>query len=408
MRIALLSEHASPLADLGGVDADGENIAIAHVARCLVEEGHEVDVLTRRDAPRQPPVVTMLPGLRVLHLDAGPAGFVRDEDLPRWMPAFAAACLEACSQGLRYDVVHADSPRSAQVAALLKRRLGLPFVMNASPSDPDGDDIADDTEEGIEDEADAVVNYRAFTGFDPLAFAPMSRAEARSAAAIAPDAFVVLQRGCAQPRDGGENVLRAFALLGADARLVIAFDDVAGDQLPCSLECQRLAAIARRLGVAARVDFLGRGDAESRRRLACAANVFVSTPWHAPLGASPLQAMACGTPVIAADAGGEQHAVLDGVTGFLVPSNDPAALAVHLGYLHDHPALARALGLAGLRRARTMFTWEAVAAQLAETYRQLLPTLPRADGSGRRSHLRLVPRERGLGTTSSSAGLAGR
>jgi hypothetical protein len=50
MRIALISEHASPLAALGGVDAGGQNIYVAHVAQCLVDEGHTVDVFTRRDS----------------------------------------------------------------------------------------------------------------------------------------------------------------------------------------------------------------------------------------------------------------------------------------------------------------------------------------------------------------------
>jgi glycosyl transferase family 4 len=73
LRIALISEHASPLAPLGGTDAGGQNVYAAHVARCLAAKGHEVDVLTRRDAPQLPAAVDVRPGMRVLHIDAGPA-----------------------------------------------------------------------------------------------------------------------------------------------------------------------------------------------------------------------------------------------------------------------------------------------------------------------------------------------
>src|SRR5687767_10051909 len=91
MRIALISEHASPLATLGGVDAGGQNIYVANVAQCLARAGHHVDVLTRRDSPHLPQVVDLRPGARVIHIDAGPASFVPKEKLLAYMPAFARA-----------------------------------------------------------------------------------------------------------------------------------------------------------------------------------------------------------------------------------------------------------------------------------------------------------------------------
>src|SRR5688572_24229136 len=129
MRIALISEHASPLAVLGGVDSGGQNIYVAHVARCLVDEGHTVDVFTRRDDPAQAPVVYVSPRLRVLHIPAGPPEFVPKEALLRWMPDFADACERLCDAGLHYDLVHANFFMSGWVALQLKRRLGLPFVI---------------------------------------------------------------------------------------------------------------------------------------------------------------------------------------------------------------------------------------------------------------------------------------
>ena len=122
MRIALISEHASPLAAIGGIDAGGQNIYVAHVAECLVKQGHTVDVFTRRDSEDQAAVVYVKPGLRVLHVPAGPACFVPKEQLLQYMPQFAEACIALCRAGLHYDVVHANFFMSGQVALQLGLR----------------------------------------------------------------------------------------------------------------------------------------------------------------------------------------------------------------------------------------------------------------------------------------------
>jgi D-inositol-3-phosphate glycosyltransferase len=96
--------------------------------------------------------------------------------------------------------------------------------------------------------------------------------------------------------------------------------------------------------------------------------VFVTTPWYEPFGITPLEAMACGTPVIGAAVGGIKHSVIDGVTGYLVPPKAPRVLAERIAYLQDNPVLGRALGRAGIRRVRTRFTWARVAAELADIY----------------------------------------
>jgi hypothetical protein len=104
----------------------------------------------------------------------------------------------------------------------------------------------------------------------------------------------------------------------------------------------------------------------------CAADVFVTTPWYEPFGITPLEAMACGRPVIGAAVGGIKHTVVDEVTGYLVSPNDPAALAERLARFHRNPELARAFGRAGIRRVRSSFTWRKVAMDLARVYATVL------------------------------------
>src|SRR3954467_11044082 len=130
LRIAMISEHASPLATLGGVDAGGQNVYVDQIARRLAAAGHRVDVFTRRDSPDLAECVPLAPGVRVVHVPAGPLEEVAKEDLLPYMPAFTDWMTRFVEQGpAPYDVVHANFFLSALVAADLKLRLGLPFVV---------------------------------------------------------------------------------------------------------------------------------------------------------------------------------------------------------------------------------------------------------------------------------------
>ena len=400
LRIALISEHASPLAALGGVDAGGQNIYVANVARCLARAGHHVDVLTRRDSADLPPVVDMRPGARVIHIDAGPARFVPKEQLLGHMPQFARASERLLRNSLPYDVVHANFFMSGLVAHKLKQKLGLPYVMTfhalglvrrehqkeADAFPPERIEI----ERTLVRHADAIVaecpqdridlmrlydaeRHRLSMvpcGFDHEEFAPMSRAQARAALSLDPNEFIVLQLGRLVPRKGIDNVIRAMAHLpaGVPARLLVVGGDAPTPDERLTPEIGRLRRVAREAGVANRVTFTGQRQRHALRAYYAAANVFVTTPWYEPFGITPLEAMACGTPVVAARVGGLQYTVQDGATGWLVPPHDPAALAERIAHLHANPWSAARLGRGGLARARSLFSWERVANELAEVY----------------------------------------
>ncbi len=132
-RVAMISEHASPLATIGGVDAGGQNIYVAHTARHLANLGYAVDIFTRRDNEDLPDVVDWLPGIRVLHVRAGPASFVRKESLLPYMAQFARTVVDhakiARDFGEPYAVCHAHFFMSGLVARRLKQALGIPFVV---------------------------------------------------------------------------------------------------------------------------------------------------------------------------------------------------------------------------------------------------------------------------------------
>jgi len=406
MRIALISEHASPLADVGGVDAGGQNVYVAQVARWLVREGHQVDVFTRRDGAGQG-IVHLRPGLRVIHVPAGPASHVPKEQLLAHMPEFARQMLDFCSREDGYDVVHANFFMSGYVGLHVKQAFGWPLVTTfhalglVRRQHHGRDDGFPEARIAIEqllarrsdlviaecpqDAADLMQLYGADVrrlavvpcGFDPGEMAPVDRQQARTALRIARDAFVVLQLGRLVPRKGIDNVVRALGLLrrshGVDGRLLVVGGEAEHPDESCTPEIGRLRRIAEEEGVAPHVHFTGRRGRADLRLYYGAADVFVTTPWYEPFGITPLEAMACGVPVVGSRVGGIKYSVRNGVTGFLVPPRDPRALARRLGYLHRHRAHADALGRAGLRRARAAFTWERVARQLAQAYLSVIP-----------------------------------
>jgi D-inositol-3-phosphate glycosyltransferase len=399
MRIAMISEHASPLAAIGGVDSGGQNIYVAHVARCLVEQGHEVDVFTRRDDPSLAPVVHVRDGLRVVHVTAGPHAFVEKERLLEHMPEFARFCEAWLRTAPRHDVIHANFFMSGWVGLRLKEIFGLPLVTtfhalglvrrehqkeaDAFPAE------RIDIERALARSSDRIVAecpqdrmdlerlYGADParmalvpcGFDAQEFAPSPRADARERLGIAQDEFMVLQLGRMVPRKGVETVVRAMACppcIGMRLHVVGGDCDVADPTR--TPEIGRLIKVARECGVADRVAFEGRRSRTQLRDWYAAADVFVTVPWYEPFGITPLEAMACARPVVGSAVGGVKYSVLDGITGLLVPAKEPAALAGALGALRDDPARAAAMGEAGLRRARTEFTWDGVARRLAEVF----------------------------------------
>ena len=401
MRIAMISEHASPLAAIGGVDSGGQNVYVDQVARHLVALGHEVDVFTRRDDEALATVVDVVPGLRVVHVAAGPRAFVPKEELLAHMPEFARFCEAWLRTAPRYDVIHANFFMSGWVGLRLKEAFGLPLVTTfhalglVRREHQKEADAFPEARIGIErllaahsdrivaecpqDRSDLVRLYDADPrclamvpcGFDSGEFEPIARAEARARLGIPADEFMVLQLGRMVPRKGIETVVRALAQPAcAGMRLRVVGGDCAPADPERTPEIGRLTAVARECCVDDRVVFEGRRPRPELKWWYAACDVFVTTPWYEPFGITPLEAMACARPVVGSAVGGVQYTVRDSVTGLLVPPKDPAALADALAALRADPALAAAMGAAGLARARSDFTWDGVARSLAEVFAQ--------------------------------------
>lgn len=413
-RVALISEHASPLATPGGVDSGGQNVYVGQVARHLAALGWTVDVFTRRDAVEPATIVPWAPGVRVIHVPAGPPEPVRKEDLLPFMPEFSAwmrRFRDGRRRGLaRYGLVHANFFLSALVGCDLKRDLGLPLVVTfhalgrVRRRHQGGADSFPLARLAIEDqavaEADRVIAecpqdaldlrqlYAAPAerletipcGFDPEEFGPMPRALARGRLGLDPHEPVLLQLGRMVPRKGVDTVIQALARLrrrhGVAARLLIVGGDSREPDPAHTSEIGRLQRIAAEEEVTDVVRFVGSRRRDELRQYYCAADLFVSTPWYEPFGITPVEAMACGTPVVGSAVGGIKTTVQDGRTGLLVPPRDPDALANRLAELLCDDRRRLAFGQRAIRRANRFYTWERVAHKIADVYEHVLATVP--------------------------------
>jgi D-inositol-3-phosphate glycosyltransferase len=418
VRIGLISEHASPLAILGGADSGGQNVYVGQVAKHLAGLGYEVDVFTRRDAPDLPEVVAWAPGARVVHITAGPARFVRKEELLPHMDAFTLGILRfARRDGLHYDLYHANFWMSGLVALNLKEIEGTPFAVTfhalgrvRRKHQGKADEFPDERfevedrvvagadciiAECTQDRQDLLDLYGADparivvvpAGFDPGEFWPVDKVKARRVLGLPQDEQIVLQLGRMVRRKGVANVIRAFARLAngdgrrrESLRLVVVGGESDEPDPRATPEIGRLQAIAREEGVADRVLFVGRRGRDMLPYFYSASDVFVSTPWYEPFGMTPLEAMACARPVIGAEVGGIKYTVRDGETGYLVPPRDPDALAERLETLLGSPELLESMGRRALERATELFTWERVAKSLAAAYQAMLA--PAASAAG--------------------------
>ena len=169
-------------------------------------------------------------------------------------------------------------------------------------------------------------------------------------------------------RKGIGNVIQALAQL-PDTELVVAGgpprDELGGDP-----EAERLLRIADAHGVADRVELRGRVGRADLPALLRSADVVVCAPWYEPFGIAPLEAMACGIPVVATAVGGQIDSVVHDLTGVHVPPRDPAALAAALRALLADPARRRELGAAGARRAAERYGFDRIAAATRAVYRE--------------------------------------
>ncbi|MDX3104034.1 glycosyltransferase [Nonomuraea angiospora] len=383
MKIDLISEHADPLAPVGGVDSGGQNVHVAELARALAGRGHTVVVHTRRSSERQPGSVIMAPGVTVEYVTAGPPVPLPKDELPPYLGEFAERLADRWAASPP-DVVHAHFWMSGQAA--LQAAGGVPVVQTFHAlgtvkrrwqGDADTSPAHRiDTERAIGRRADAVL---ATCGDEVAELRAMGVPERRIAvvpcgvdlSVFRPDGPVapgtggkmILSIGRLVPRKGVDTVIRALRRI-PDADLVIAGGGEDDE------EAVRLYELARAYGLERRVHVIGSVPREHVPALMRSADVLVAVPWYEPFGMVAIEAMACGVPVVASAVGGHLDTVAG--CGVLVPPRRPRALARALSDVLDHPRRRAELAAAGALRARERYGWARVAELTEAVYTQVV------------------------------------
>ena len=396
MRISMVSEHASPLAVLGGADAGGQNVYVAAVSAELGRRGHQVVVHTRRTDPDVPRRVSFAPNVVVDHVDAGPAREIPKDDIWPHVSAFADD-LRAQFAIDQPQIVHAHFWMSGIAALDATRGTGIPVAQtfhalgvvkrrHQGPADTSPTDRLA-AEQRIVDEVDRIVatcseeafelrtmgrdmrrvsvvpcgvNLDNFGPDGPVADLPHTR----------PHRIVTVSR--LVPRKGVDTVVEALPHL-PDTELVVVGGPPAAE-LDDDAEVARLRGIAGAEGVADQVRFLGARERHEVAEVLRTADLLVTMPWYEPFGIVPLEAMACGLPVVTSAVGGMVDTVVDRVTGFHVPPRDATALAETLRQLLDDPEWRAELGRAGIDRVHSRYTWDHVTEALQAAYDDTIST----------------------------------
>lgn len=389
MRIAMISEHASPLSALGGVDAGGQNAHVAELAAALAAHGHEVRVYTRRDDAALPDTVTVK-GFDVVHVPAGPPVVLPKDELLPFMGAFADWLAAEWRTSWLPDVAHAHFWMSGLAAVTAARRCDVPVLQTfhalgtvkrrhqgAADTSPEHR-IAYERQLGrvvdrivvqCQDEVRELLRMGLSrsnmvlvpSGVNTDVFAPEGPVEPRR------DGFArILTVGRLVERKGYEDLIRALpAVPGAE--LVVVGGPPDGD-VSDHPYARRLRALAQHCGVGDRVVLAGAVSAARMPHWYRSADVLAAAPWYEPFGLTPLEAMACGVPVVGSAVGGLTDTVVDGITGDLVPPRDPGALGTALRRLLRDDIRRVSYAAAASDRATHSYAWPRIAARLAGVY----------------------------------------
>ncbi|MFF9901045.1 glycosyltransferase [Streptomyces longispororuber] len=401
LSIALVSEHASPLATLGGVDAGGQNVHVARLAGALADRGHRVTVYTRRDDRDLPDRVALRAGVQVHHVPAGPPEQLPKDELLPYMADFGRHLAQVWRRRPP-DVVHSHFWMSGLASLRAARELGLPLLhtyhalgtvkrrhqRRADTSPPER--VACETEVGLgcdrvvatcRDEVGELARMGIPAakvsvvpcGVDTELFTPRGPVAERGASP-----HRLLQLGRLVPRKGAAVTVAALAELPETELVVVGGPPP--DRIGTDPEARRLRELAREAGVSDRVRFTGGVPCEDVPPLLRSADVVVCPADYEPFGIVPLEAMACGRPVVASAVGGQLDTVADPATGRLVPPRDPKALARAVAELLADPAVREACGAAGRRRVLSRYGWSSVAAATEAAYCTVLDPQPAVTG----------------------------
>jgi D-inositol-3-phosphate glycosyltransferase len=407
----MLSYHTCPLATLGGKDTGGMNVYVRDLTRQLGPLGVKVDVFTRSQDEHVPHVLHDLGyGNRVVHVPAGPEIPLPKQELAGYIRQFVAGIFDfADVKGLSYDIVHSHYWMSGIAAKELKKAWDVPVVHTFHTLGAMKQRVARTNEEAegeyrltgerqVLEIADRIIAstqaevaqlqwlYQAHNvptvvippGVDLSRFYPIPLDEAKEFVGVPPCDRVLLFVGRIEPLKGIDTLIEAIALIlqqdifeeGSMCLAIIGGDPDASEE-KMTVEMMRLKDLCDHFGLGDMVTFLGKRDQDTLPYYYSAAEAVVMPSQYESFGMVALEAMACGTLVVASEVGGLAFLVRDGETGYTVPASDPEALAAKLKDIIIDKDLRHRMGEQAAEFAQG-YDWHIIAEQIMQLYEDLI------------------------------------
>jgi D-inositol-3-phosphate glycosyltransferase len=409
--IALISEHGDPAAEIGKDAAGGQNVYVRQVGESLAKLGWQVDMFTRKSSPNDESIVEHSPHCRTIRLTAGPECYIPRDELFQYMPEFVTAFGKfQQKEGINYPLAHTNYWMSGWVGLELQRRQNIQLIHTYHSlgavkyqSVSEIPEIAQTrlaVEKQILEQAHCVVATSPQEmedletlvsrlgkidvipcGTDVSTFRPISKADAKKQLGIGTKEKVVLYVGRFDKRKGIETLIRATGELRAQLEQGEEIDPqhlkllVVGGSDPNEAdgaERQRIEEIVTELDLTANTEFVGMVGHDRLALYYTAADVCVIPSHYEPFGLVAIEAMACGTPVVASAVGGLKFTVISEETGLLVSPHDVSAFAHAIERILTDDLWARKIRKQASTRVHQNFSWTGVAIQLSDLYRRLL------------------------------------
>lgn len=408
LRVAILSVHACPLATLGGKKTGGMNVYVRDLSRELSKQNVRLDVFTRSEDRCVPHIINntdLGSYARVIHIPAGPERPIPTTDIYAHLPEFVANVqILTQKERLQYDAIYSHYWLSGWVAQQLNQTWKVPIIQMFHTLGHMKNRIANDKSQQeselrlqIEQQIIASADYLIAAtpaeriqliwlygadlhkirvippGVDVNHFHPMSQAEAKKSIGIPDEKRMILFVGRIEPLKGIDTLLHAFAILRSQIPRCLSelcLSIIGGDPGEIeqeNAEMQRLKVLREQLGLGELVTFLGAKSQETLHHYYAAAEAVIMPSHYESFGMVALEAMACGTPVIASEIGGLAYLIQDGITGFHVPDRDPEELAGAICLMLKNDELRKEMSAASVQYAQ-QYAWPQIAAQVRQLF----------------------------------------
>lgn len=408
-RVAVLSVHSCPLAALGGKETGGMNVYVRELSREMGRKGWQVDVFTRSQNPHIARIVSLGRNARVIHLPAGPETPVPKTEILRFLTDFIINLEEFTFQNkISYNLIHSHYWLSGWVGERLKEKWSLPllhmfhtlgFLKKAIQKNRKEKESKErlKIEREIMKKADYLITSTpwekqqivSFNNVDPAKikvipcgvdlslFKPIPMRKAKRFLGLSAEKEFILYVGRIDAIKGIDVLIKAFDYLlkkylkqEKDLGLIIIGGEIDLNIREENREWQRLKKMVKNLGLQERVAFWGPQRQDLLPYFYSAAQALILPSRYESFGMVALEAMACGTTVIASDVGGLPFTIKNGENGFLIPKGDWVCLAEKILEVVENRDLSKKIRQKALGKAKK-FAWPIIAQKVLSLYNSL-------------------------------------